>query len=253
MHFRFKFIISFIAIILASPSLGQEDGFPEERYCNVGSIDLDGTVASLVKIRQDAAKTHFIGDKENKSVCPNTTPSCRQKEFVIAGDELITISSSSEYLCSSYVSHQGVVTSGFLPRKTIETLPVNDLKIIDWSGKWKRGVIGKWLRKTDKSEINIKISGKKLFVDGFTTWGMFDSRRVESGGVNFGELSNEASIEGGVAYLGYDPRKSKLHDDDSECRVRMKMLGRYLIVEDNSACGGLNVSFTGLYVKDIVN
>lgn len=35
--------------------------------------------------------------------------------------------------------------------------------------------------------------------------------------------------------------------DDSGCRVSTRLLGSYLVVADNGACGGIGVSFSGMY------
>ena len=33
------------------------------------------------------------------------------------------------------------------------------------------------------------------------------------------------------------------------CAAKLELVGRYLVVEDNGRCGGVNVSFNGLYVR----
>jgi hypothetical protein len=33
----------------------------------------------------------------------------------------------------------------------------------------------------------------------------------------------------------------------SECKVRMQLIDRWLLIEDNGGCGGAGVTFTGLY------
>jgi hypothetical protein len=35
--------------------------------------------------------------------------------------------------------------------------------------------------------------------------------------------------------------------EEGSCRVRMQRVGAWLMVEDNSGCGGAGVTFTGLY------
>ncbi|HRE22601.1 MAG TPA: hypothetical protein PKW21_16460 [Rhabdaerophilum sp.] len=46
-----------------------------------------------------------------------------------------------------------------------------------------------------------------------------------------------------------DPTKPWDETDRSECRARLQLVGRYLVVEDNVGCGGANVSFTGVYIR----
>jgi hypothetical protein len=38
-------------------------------------------------------------------------------------------------------------------------------------------------------------------------------------------------------------------DDESSCVVKLHRRGPYLVVSDNGNCGGLNVSFGGIYTK----
>jgi hypothetical protein len=37
--------------------------------------------------------------------------------------------------------------------------------------------------------------------------------------------------------------------EEVDCRVRMRRLGSFLLVEDNRRCGGINVSFSGIYQR----
>ena len=37
--------------------------------------------------------------------------------------------------------------------------------------------------------------------------------------------------------------------DGGVCQVWMQRAGTYLLVDDNNACGGMNVSFRGTYVR----
>jgi hypothetical protein len=78
---------------------------------------------------------------------------------------------------------------------------------------------------------------------------MFDPQRVVRGGVNEGGFvatvrPNNAS----VAFAENSDRNRLPYDPAStNCSVRLWLLGPYLMVVDNNDCGGMNVSFTGLY------
>jgi hypothetical protein len=70
---------------------------------------------------------------------------------------------------------------------------------------------------------------------------------------NTGELTGSGKPRGQVLAIGYDPDRSAFppseHEAPDICAAQLELHGRYLMVEDNGRCGGLNVSFTGLYVR----
>ena len=116
------------------------------------------------------------------------------------------------------------------------------LKITDWAGKWPRA---------SEAEIEISLKDGKLAISGEAAYGARDPARVNSGGVNPGSIDGEAAPKGNVIALGegYDGAAAPSSLDQSDCKVRLRLFGRYLVAEDNLACGGHNVSFTGVYVK----
>ena len=52
--------------------------------------------------------------------------------------------------------------------------------------------------------------------------------------------------------FGYDSARFALPSPEAAkdaCAARLSLYGRYLFVEDNGGCGGMNVSFAGVYVR----
>jgi hypothetical protein len=45
----------------------------------------------------------------------------------------------------------------------------------------------------------------------------------------------------------YDGAKPPEEMNSTECLVRLWLIGDYLMAEDNRNCGGMNVSFIGVY------
>jgi hypothetical protein len=88
---------------------------------------------------------------------------------------------------------------------------------------------------------------------GSATWGSGDPQHVKRGAVHTGELEGAVRPRGRVLAIGYDPDRSGFppaEDAASEaCAAKLELVGRYLVVEDNGRCGGVNVSFNGLYVR----
>jgi len=106
----------------------------------------------------------------------------------------------------------------------------------DWSGDWKRV----------EAEIKITNSGGSLRAEGNATFGALDPSRVKRGAVNLGDFSGPLVLQGGQATFSdkdIDPKKP----DDFGCRLRMARAADFLFVQDNMQCGGMNVSFSGLY------
>src|SRR5262249_10604790 len=107
---------------------------------------------------------------------------------------------------------------------------------------------------TDReAQIIINSSGDEVEVSGSAVWGSYDPERVKRGGVHVGELEGKGRPRGQTLAIGYDPDRSdfppgKDAPPDS-CAAKLELHGRYLVVEDNRGCGGLNVSFTGTYVR----
>jgi len=72
---------------------------------------------------------------------------------------------------------------------------------------------------------------------------------VKRGAINAGELEGEVPPRGNTLALGYDGLKPLKIDMGADCMARLRLFGRYLVVEDNLGCGGMNVSFLGFYIK----
>jgi hypothetical protein len=88
---------------------------------------------------------------------------------------------------------------------------------------------------------------------GSATWGSGDPQRIKRGAVHTGELEGAFRPRSRVLAISYDPDRSGFppaEDAASEvCAAKLELVGRYLVVEDNGRCGGVNVSFNGLYVR----
>src|SRR5262249_62271402 len=67
------------------------------------------------------------------------------------------------------------------------------------------------------------------------------------------EPSGKGRRRGWTLAIGYDPDKSDFppgkDQPPEDCAAKLEPYGRDLVVEDNGGCGGLNVSFTGTYVR----
>jgi hypothetical protein len=127
---------------------------------------------------------------------------------------------------------------GWLPRAALEIVSSEHLSAHKWDGKWRRD---------SEAEIVIKSDSDAVYA----TWGGSDPHRVKTGAINTGELEGTSRPRGRLLAIGYDPDRSGFppSEEAAECAAKLELYDRYLIVEDNERCAGLNVTFSGLYVR----
>lgn len=160
------------------------------------------------------------------------------------GDEVLVDLTDDPYVCAFFKSQSGTETRGWLPRASLELVAPAPAPARQWDGNWQRD---------REARIVIKSHGDEVEVSGSAMWGSYDPERVRRGGVHVGELSGTGRPRGQTLAIGYDPDRSRFPPAQDQapdaCAAKLDLYGRYLVVEDNRGCGGLNVSFTGTYVR----
>jgi len=199
---------------------------------------------ALARVTATEPRINFIANPGERT--PNCRPSaenwCRLKAFLVPGDEVLAIGRDGPYVCATFKSPEGVETSGWLPRAALTTVAPKPISAQAWDGKWRRD---------GEAEIVLKSHGDEVEVSGQATWGSGDPERARKGAVNTGELEGSGKPRDQVLAVGYNPDRSGFPPSQvaPDCAARLRLFGRYLAVEDNGACGGLNVSFSGIYVR----
>jgi hypothetical protein len=212
--------------IFACSCFGQLAGNPDN-WCREGFFtrESDSFSLGLVKTAK-GSRAYFYDDASEK--CPNDA-SCKRKAFVVAGDQVLINRVRGDFACAWFAPAKGSPTIGWLRLADIDRpAMLLDASEAAWSGEWKYG----------DSSISIaphKLGGY-LSISGQATW------KGVGNNVNVGELSGRFEHKDGV--LNYSDGT-----DENDCKARMNLLGGYLIVSDNMKCGGLNVSFSGIYRK----
>jgi hypothetical protein len=231
--------------IIGTPALAQEG------YCSgVVSFGDDSGPLRLMRVESAAPKVHFIENRAKaKPTCPAESEACQRRGFVVPGDVVLASAKPSPLACVSYISPGAkrvkgkyAATDGYLPASALKEVPTAAPQAGEWLGKWSRD-----------AEADVMISlkaGGTLSIKGEATFGALDADRVKRGAINMGELEGTAVPKGNMMALGegYDGTKP-FGEDRGECRAKLRLFGRYLVVEDNGGCGGMNVSFTGIYVQ----
>lgn len=213
-----------LIFIFVSSVFAQLEGNPEN-WCRNGAFPRESEDYSIGKIKaKKGERVYFYGDDEN---CPNGK-NCRQKSYLIGGNEVIVSRRFGNWACAWYQPKKGSETVGWISLKNLEFMPMVQ-GIEEYAGKWT----------FYDNEIEIKrTKDAKVFeITGTAFWkGMGDN-------IHTGELDGKAVWnEKALVYGG---------DDKSEyaCKVRIDLVWKYLIVSDNNNCGGMNVSFSGVYRK----
>ncbi len=182
--------------------------------------------------------------------CPAEVDRCQLKAFLVPGDLVLAGPAMDSFICAHFIAPNArLVKEQF--RETIGFLPLSELKEIPRSSNAGSAWLGTW-RRSAEAEIKIEPeAGGKLKILGSATFGALDPARVRRGAVNLGELEGTVAqprtnvIAIGDGWDGSQP----MGDDRSECRARLRLFAPYLVVEDNGGCGGINVSFTGVYIR----
>lgn len=200
-------------------------------------------------VRQGVAKTHFYkgAPTDKASACPGFSDKCWEKAFVVAGDRVIVSGSVGDFVCAHFVAprkrgketFQEIVRSGWLT--SADLAPEPPAKPPVWTGDWRRV----------EANIAIKAGARPgmLAIRGDATFGSMDPDRVKRGAVNVGEISGEvAPVDGGLSFaMGDEGAVPVTKAAETDCKVWMRRVGSWLLVDDNRQCGGANVSFSGLY------
>jgi hypothetical protein len=230
-----------LGVLWASPSFAEGTDCFSYGYEDPGR-SVTGPIA-LGRVNNQSPRVNFLKTSILKAGCPSTSAACKDKAFLVPGDEVVIIGTKDDFICASFASPKGRVTDGWLPRSAISIVQDRpNVSAKDWIGRWQSGseqtIV---IEQADKAGI--------LAIKGDATWGASDPERVKRGAVNIGSLEGEMRAEGATLSFGMGENGTLPFDqaDEADCKVRMQRLGPYLLVKDNNNCGGMNVSFTSVY------
>ena len=187
---------------------------------------------TLVRVKP-GARRYFRRSEYERAGCPARTAACTRPGYVLPSAQLVATERRGGFSHVVYIAPGHTdPTDGWIENEALVAVTWGPAKPDAWLGSWQE-----W-----DNEIEIaRGDGPSAFrVTGSALWGSRDPERVDRGGVHVGQIEGAATLRGGdLAYA--DPAEG------GSCRVDMKLLGPYLLVEDNRQCGGANVSFSGIY------
>jgi hypothetical protein len=194
-------------------ALASEPGNPPD-WCRNGAFASDQNNLRLVRVLR---RTGLLMDSGQKKGCPQAGAACALGgSHADASDELLINSELPGFFCA-YRPKDG--DGGWVAKSDVALEPQQPTaqpSIAAWTGQWR----------DDDDRIRISRQGNALTFDGHASW-------AEQ---NFGSFGGTATPSGATAAV-----------TDDACTVTMRLLGPYLVVDDNAECGGMNVRFTGVY------
>jgi len=208
-------ILCTAAAVAASPARAQDIDPASAAYQDM----------RLARVRAGERAYFYRDDIEG---CPAITNRCRKRAYLVTGDVMLIGPAKGGLVKAAYTDTTGRPTEGWLSRSLIQPIPTPPVTPAAWRGYWT----------VDTAHIEITAGRRpgRIRAEGGALWGTHDPDRVRIGGINTGEFAGEAAIT----------RDHALFADD-DCRVSVRLIGPYLVAADNLQCGGLNVSFSGVY------
>jgi hypothetical protein len=192
--------------------------------------------AWLVKVKP-GTKLYFYDDIDKAAPRPG-------RAYVVAGDSLVATGTRGRFTAVTFVGPGGRPREGWVENAGLVRVA---RPAAIWTGVWKA-----W-----DADIEIKPArAGTLRVEGSAVWGGHDPVRVANGGVHVGEFALDVKpLEDRIAFSvestgDRDPVARPVDaapEEEFRCRVRLRVLGPYLLARDNGVCGGANVTFTGTY------
>ncbi len=217
-----------VAVILFAAVSAVGQTAEVDNWCRGGFFTRESDnfrIAAAVGKRNE--RVHFYNDFEDD--CPGKE-SCRAKSYIVPGDSVVISRTHGEFGCAWFAPAKGSPTVGWLKLSSIKFAPPPKAPTLSaWLGEWRY------------AENNINFTNNKLAgwvnVTGDALW------RGVGDNVHIGEIDDRAEPVGALLKVG------ERDSDEFACKATMRLMGEFLIVNDNLKCGGANVTFSGVYRK----
>ena len=229
---RLALLGAWAAVIAAAPlapALAQSD----QNLCNGVEFDIKRPLVVSKVIAP--SRVYFVKGFDAKAACPSDAAACRMASYLVPGDLALTGRTLDGFVCVSYQSPLSGVqdwTKRWLPATALAPVPpMRAPTTSDW--------IGRWVHPGGEISIAPNNTGR-LTITGSQTYPALLS-------VHTGDLAAEAMPSNGMIAFADDGSVPFDKAEEGQCLVRIQRVGAWLAVEDNERCGGVMVTFTGLY------
>ncbi len=231
----------FAMIVLLTPFVAADATLASEGDCFSDAFAAEAELEAAI-VRNDGPRLNYVKNAQDQAGCPAAGEACLERAYLVPGNTIIVSRRHEGFRCAMYLASNGQSRTGWLPEAGLMTLPAPITP--DWTGKWRAG---------REQSIAIRRNGASWEIEGSATYGASDPERVRRGSVNIGTMSASLprSDRGGPPTLAFtegpDGTLPYEEGEPTACRVRMQLVGPWLVVSDNRQCGGFNVSFSGIY------
>lgn len=212
-----------------APGLAQAD----QESCH--GVDFDIKHPLVVARVSAPSRVYFIKGADESASCPSNAAGCNEPSYLVPGDLVLTGKTKGAYVCAAFQSplaRKQDWTNGWLPLSALSPLtPAPAAKASDW--------IGEWVHPGGSITISEGNRGM-LKIDGLQTY-------PAKLNIHTGVIEAEAKPAQGMIAFADDGTTPFDQADAGQCLVRMQRFDTWLAVEDNQGCGGVMVTFTGLY------
>lgn len=199
-----------------------------------GACDHEASLSDTAKVQlaQVTQKTDLHWGNWPDEGCQQAG-TCGQERYLVAGDQVVVTATQGDWACVWY-SHPGgrVTWRRVMPRRNLQVIrpPATPL-----TGTWQAA----------SNTILLRPAAKKLLVRGTATWPFLNDpspdaqQQIARGGVNTGSIDAATPWQVGQTNAHFK--------DAQQCELKVRTLGPYLLATDNGQCGGINVTFEGIY------
>ena len=143
-------------------------------------------------------------------------------EMIKSGDPFVVTRGEGDWTCG-YLDGRKGSAQRWVRSKDIRSVPLDpNPPLAAWVGTWVQG--------DNRIRIQNSKTDGKLEVEGEAYWHGFGDN------VHEGQFSAHAK-----------PSGNHLHVEDDLCHVDLALWGKYLLLNDNNMCGGMNVRFWSVW------
>lgn len=209
-------------LILMACGIAPVAALAEDTTCRGGLFTRQASFAQAT-VTQPQAFFHTDTDG-----CP-TSGQCRTNSYVIDGDALVIGRRIGDFVCAFFPNDSGG-TAGWVETGALQIDPLDTAPTpAHWDGNWTDG---------GSADLTIRAKDGSPYIVGEAFW---PARPEENDWptIHIGEVDGRLSITGNRAS----------YSDDNLCELELTLLRDFLLVADNRRCGGVNVTFSGVYTR----
>jgi hypothetical protein len=155
---------------------------------------------------------------------------CRypNQPYLVSGDPVVITGSAPGYWCVEYAKRTQPRYAGWMPKDRIRLLPlpVPSVPLSSWVGTWRDG--------STTIILSRRNHGLLAYGDATAPGGIYSGPHL--GSINAIGVPSGNSLSLGANELG-------------KCYVELLRIRELLVAVDNGGCGGMNVTFAGIYVR----